>query len=70
MSTIKIGCWADPELRAQANSAAAELGITLSEYMRMALIHLANSRTNPFTQRSNVKPGRPATYFASRPVSN
>lgn len=63
MDLIKIGCLAAPELRAKANSAAADLGINLSEYLRMALIHLAEDRTNPFEKRSGVRTGRPPVHL-------
>ncbi|WP_157652213.1 hypothetical protein [Burkholderia ubonensis] len=56
---VKVGFSASPELRQQAIAAADDIGVPLAEYMRMAIIHLVKHRTNPFTERSDVRMGRP-----------
>lgn len=47
------------DIHAAAAAAAAELGIPLSEYMRRALIHLVKTKTNPFSEPSGQRLGRP-----------
>jgi hypothetical protein len=56
----KMGAWVPPEIATEAHAAARELNITVAEYIRRAVIHLAATRTNPFaTPSCHRRPGRP-----------
>lgn len=56
---VKVGC-VPPEVRDEAMKAAAALGISISEYTRRAIFHLATQKTNPFPESSGARgKGRP-----------
>jgi antitoxin component of RelBE/YafQ-DinJ toxin-antitoxin module len=57
---VKVAFLAAPDLRAEAVAVADEIGVPFAEYMRMAMIHLVKTRSVPFSQRSDVKMGRPS----------
>ncbi|REG57614.1 hypothetical protein B0G80_0238 [Paraburkholderia sp. BL6669N2] len=61
-NTAKVACRLTPALLEEANSAAADIGMTLSEYLRRATIHLAKTRVNPFPDSSGARRGRPITH--------
>ena len=57
MATIGYNFRVTTELRDRANEAALAIGIPLGEYLRRALVHLADSGSNPFPQCSGVRSG-------------
>lgn len=58
--TFARTCTIPYELKEASDQAAYELNIGISEYLRLALIHLVNERTIPFKQqRAYMRPGRP-----------
>jgi len=50
-NTCNRTCTIPLELKDATDDAAFELGIGISEYLRLALIHLAEKRTIPFEQK-------------------
>ena len=64
-TTVTRSCIIPVELKEASDLAASELGIGISEYLRLALIHLVNERTIPFAQKRASKPGRATTKPAA-----